>query len=125
MVVGNALDLPGYPIAPAVRYGGLIETAGVIPIEPETGELLVGGIEELTRLAIDNLERILLAAGSSMTQILFVDVVLADPAQDFDGFNAVYAERFDGYQPARRTIGGQLVLPGLRVEMRATAAASL
>ena len=122
VTVGGALDLPGYPISPAVRIGDRVETAGVIPIDPRSGELLTAGIAEQAALCIDNLERILRAAGSGLDQMAFVDVVLADPGRDFEGFNTVYRSRIPEPFPARRTIGGHLALPGLLIEMRATAA---
>lgn len=119
--VGNALDLDGYPVSAAVVVGDRIETAGVIPTDPATGELVSGDIVTQTERVLDNLELILAAAGTDLDGLVFVDVVLADVERDFADFSASYAERIGPPHPARRTIGGRLALPGMLVELRATA----
>jgi 2-iminobutanoate/2-iminopropanoate deaminase len=122
--VGNALDLEGYPIAPATRCGDRVETAGVIAIDPNSGELVVGEVAEQTRVTLDNLTQILHAAGCTLADIMFVDVVLADVRRDFAEFNAVYTDWIGSLLPARRTVGGELALDGLLVEIRAVAICS-
>jgi 2-iminobutanoate/2-iminopropanoate deaminase len=121
IVIGNALDLLGYPIRPAVVDCDRVYTAGVIPMDPTTGELVKGDVGVQTAQAIDNLATILEVAGSSLDDVLVVDIVLADVSRDFSGFNAVYAERFAAPYPARRTIGAHLALPGLLIEIQAVA----
>lgn len=118
----GALGLPDYPISPAVIHGDRVETAGVLPIDAQTGELVGTDVESQTQVALDNLVEILTAAGSSWEQVLFLDIVLADVAS-FPEFAQAYAGWLgDRHRPARRTIGGALALPGLLVEIRATAA---
>jgi enamine deaminase RidA (YjgF/YER057c/UK114 family) len=119
--IGNALDLDGYPIRPFVVDGDRVYTAGVIPMEPSTGALVGGDIAVQTAQVLDNLTTILEAAGSSLADVLVVDVVLADVKRDFPAFNALYAERFVPPYPARRTIGGHLALAGLLIEIQVVA----
>jgi 2-iminobutanoate/2-iminopropanoate deaminase len=120
----NALNLEGYPISPFVVDGDRVYTAGIIPIDPNSGEVVTGDIRVQTARALDNLEEILARAGARLDDVLVVDVVLSDVA-DFDGFNEVYAARFAAPHPARRTIGGQLALPGLLIEVQAVARIAL
>lgn len=118
--VGNALDLPGYPVSPAVGAGNLLYTAGVIASSPLTGEIASGDITSQTHLVLDNLQAVLQAAGSTLADLVFVDVLLRDVARDFAAFNEVYAQRI-GEPPARRTHGAVLALPELLVEISAVA----
>lgn len=117
--VGNALDLPEYPISPVAIHGDLVITAGVIPIDPATGNLVEGDAGIQAAQAIDNLAAILAAAGAGLADVLMVDVVLADAERDFADFNAVYEKWFSAPYPARRTIGARLAMPGLLVEIQA------
>ena len=119
--VGNALDLDGYPVSPAWAVGDRVETAGVIAVDPRSGEVVPGDVAAQTAQAIDNLASVLEAAGCALDEVVWVDVVLADAQRDFAAFNDVYAERFRSPYPARRTVGAQLALPELLVEIRAVA----
>lgn len=121
---GDALDLPDYPISPAIRVGDRVETAGILPIDPVTGELASADVTTQTRLALDNLVRVLEAAGSSWDDVLLLDVVLADADRDFAAFAATYGDWVGSHHPARRTIGAVLALPGLLIEVRASAVAT-
>ena len=118
--VGNALDLPGYPVTAAVASGQLLFTAGVIALDPHSGDLIPGDVAAQTQQVLDNLEAVLVAGGSSLGDLLFVDVLLRDVERDFAAFNAVYSARLPD-PPARRTYGVVLALPELLVEISAVA----
>lgn len=82
----------------------LIFVSGQLPLDPETGKLLVGDIKALTKRVIDNLEAILHEAGSSLENVVRTDVFLKD-LKDFTAMNEEYAKRFNGkITPARQTI---------------------
>ena len=120
IVVGNALDLPGYPISAAVATDGLVHTAGLIAIDPVTGAVVEGDVTVQTNQVLDNLEAVLAASGVGLADLVFVDVVLSEVERDFAAFNAAYSARvLDA--PARRTVGARLALPGLLVEINAVA----
>lgn len=79
--------------------------SGQIPIDPKTSKLVEGDIKILTKQVIDNLESILIAAGSSLQDVVRTDVFLKDLKRDFAGMNEEYAKRFNGeVTPARQTI---------------------
>lgn len=91
------------PYSQGMRTSNMIFTAGQIPINPTTGEMVNGGIEDQTRRACRNLAAVLEAAGSSLDQVLKVTVFMTDLSQ-FDGMNAVYSEYFVNNPPARSTV---------------------
>lgn len=90
------------PYSQAVVAGGTVYVSGQLPIDPATGKLVEGDIKILTARVIDNLEAILVAAGSSLDKVVRVDVFLKD-LKDFAAMNEVYAKRFSS-APARQTI---------------------
>ena len=93
------------PYAQGVRAGNLIFTAGQIPIDPVTQQVVAGGIAEQTKRVMENLKAILEEAGSSLDRVIKATVFLKD-LSDFAAMNAVYAEylEVDGEAPARTTV---------------------
>jgi 2-iminobutanoate/2-iminopropanoate deaminase len=94
---------PRGPYSPAVRAGGFIFVAGQVPVDPATDKISNGDIQHETRLAIENIKRILEGCGASLASVVRVGVYLADGA-DFAKMNEVYAEYFGANKPARTTI---------------------
>jgi len=119
--VGNALDFGDLPLSAAFRHGDVVQTAGVLPIDPETGTLVGDGIETQARSALNNLHSVLESAGSSLEQVGIVRIFLADIEHDLEGFNRVYAEFFPAHHPARYALGVGLAWPTLKVELQAVA----
>lgn len=87
------------PYSQAIAAGGMIYTSGQIPLDPATGTLCPGGIQEQTEQVMKNLQAVLAAAGSSCELAVKTTCYLAD-IQDFAAFNEVYARYFTG-KPAR------------------------
>jgi 2-iminobutanoate/2-iminopropanoate deaminase len=90
------------PYSQAVKAGGFVFCAGQIPLDPVTGEIVSGGIQEQTQRVLENIEEVLLAAGSSLEKVVKAQVFLSDMA-NFAGMNEVYASFFSGEYPARDT----------------------
>lgn len=91
------------PYSQGVIAGDLVFTAGVLPVDPESGQVVGEDITEQTGQAISNLESILEAAGSSLYQVVKTTVFLADMG-NFAAMNAVYEEFFASNPPARSTV---------------------
>ena len=91
------------PYAQAIKANGFVYTAGQIPLDPQTGNLIEGGITEQTRRVLDNLKAVLEASGSSLDQVVKVTVFLKNIA-DFSAMNEVYAEFLGNAKPARSTV---------------------
>src|SRR5256885_1738734 len=89
-------DAPA-PIGPysqgIIAGGRLLFTAGQIPIDPKTGQILQGDIKAQTRQALMNVEAILKQGGSSLRQVVKTTVFLKDMSE-FAAMNEVYAEFF-------------------------------
>ncbi len=112
------------PIGPynqAVVINNLVYTAGQIPIDPKTGELIGGGIAEQTRRALTNLKAVLEESGSSLDSIIKATVFLKN-MNDFAGMNAVYGEFIKiETAPARSTIEAARLPKDSLVEIEAVA----
>ncbi len=91
------------PYSQAVVHAGLVYTAGQIPLDPATGELVSGDIAAQTERVMRNLEAVLAAAGSSLHRVLKTTVFLRD-MNDFPAMNEVYARFFTEHRPARSTV---------------------
>lgn len=104
----------------AVTHNGLIYTSGQLGIDPQNPSAEPGDIHTQTRLALQNLEAILVAAGSSLTQVIKVVVYLTDVAFWGD-MNTVYASVFKDHRPARSAVPVKALPKGYLVEIEAIA----
>lgn len=91
------------PYSQAIQIGQLLFTSGQIPIDPETGVLVEGGIQEQARQSLNNIKAILNAAGTNMGAVVKTTVFLQD-MNDFAAMNEVYAEFFQEPYPARSAV---------------------
>ncbi len=108
------------PYSQAVRTGAMVFTAGQIGLNPDTGELVEGGIQAETRQVLMNLTHVLEASGSGLDMILKTTVFLSDMSE-FVKMNAVYAEFFPDAPPARSTVAAAALPKAARVEIEAVA----
>jgi 2-iminobutanoate/2-iminopropanoate deaminase len=90
------------PYAQAIRYGDLLFVSGMIPIDPKTGELLIGNFEAEVTLVLENLKAITEAGGMSLKNVLKASVFLKDLG-NFGKFNEIYGRYFSDILPARET----------------------
>jgi 2-iminobutanoate/2-iminopropanoate deaminase len=92
------------PYAQAIRVGNLVFTAGQIPLDPATGQVVAPGITEQTTRVLESLKAILEAAGSSLAKAVKATVFLKD-FNDFSEMNAVYGKYLapEGVPPPART----------------------
>ena len=104
------------PYEQAVRVGDLIYTAGQIPIDPKTGNLIDGGIVEQTRQVLENLKAVLEAGGASLDTVIKATVFLKNMA-DFAALNEVYGLYLGKAKPARSTVAVADLPRGALVEI--------
>ena len=88
---------------PAVRYGNLVYFSGQTPLDPATGELVPGGIEEQTKRVLANLEDLLHKEGLTWKNVLKAGVFITDMA-NFAAMNTVYSAALGDAKPARTTV---------------------
>lgn len=109
------------PYSQAVCYGGVLYTAGQIPIDPATNQLVMDSFEAQVRRVLENLKAVCEAAGTSLEQALKVTVYLQD-LSNFAEMNRIYEEYFGGAKPARSCIQAAWLPKGVAVEMDVIAA---
>lgn len=88
------------PYSQAIEVNGMIYTSGMIPINPATGELVTGSVEDQAEQAFTNLKALIEAAGSSMDKVVKTVVFIKD-MEDFAKINAIYEKYFVAPYPAR------------------------
>ncbi len=103
-----------------IRAGDFIFVSGQGPLDPATGQLIHGTIEEETARVLENIKIILEAGGATMAKVVKVSVHLSD-VELFERFNKVYATYFPDPKPARTTVGSQLPRQDMLVEIDAIA----
>ncbi|HQZ12425.1 MAG TPA: RidA family protein [Devosia sp.] len=103
--------------SPAIRAGDWVIVSGQGPIDTQ-GRIVPGSIESEVRLTLENVRRLLEAAGARMDQVVKCTCYLADIA-DFPAFDAAYRAAFGTTLPARTTV--EAGLAGIKVEIDAMA----
>ena len=107
------------PYTQAIITGNFVYTSGQIPLVPETGKLVEGGITEQSEQACKNIMAVLEAAGSDASKIVKTVCFLQNMA-DFASFNQVYAKYFTSL-PARSCVEVAALPKGALVEIEAIA----
>ncbi|MCL1954946.1 MAG: RidA family protein [Spirochaetes bacterium] len=107
------------PYSHAIALNGLVYTSGQIPLLPETGDIVNGGIKEQAEQSIQNLKAVLTSAGSDLAHVVKTTCFLAD-MRDFAAFNEVYTRYFTG-KPARSCVAVLALPKGALVEIEAVA----
>jgi len=103
-----------------ILVGGTLYTAGQIPLDPETGELVTGDIVDQAERSMKNVKAIVEAGGFSMEDVVKVTILLADIG-DFGAVNEVYQSFFKKDYPARSCFAVRDLPKGVGVEIEAIA----
>jgi 2-iminobutanoate/2-iminopropanoate deaminase len=104
------------PYEQAIQVGDFVYASGQIPLDPQTGNLVEGGIAVQTRRVMENLKGVLEAAGSSLDRVVKATVFLKNIG-DFAGMNEVYGEYLSHAKPARSTVAVADLPRGALVEI--------
>jgi 2-iminobutanoate/2-iminopropanoate deaminase len=110
------------PYSQAVRSDGMIYLSGQLGLDPATGQLVSGGVEQQTRRALANLLAVLEAAGSGLDRVVKTTVFLTDMGK-FAEMNAIYSEYFSEQPPARSAVQVSALPKGAVVEIECIALA--
>lgn len=111
---------PVGPYSQAIKANGFLYISGQIPLEPESGQMVVEIVAQ-TRRVMDNLSAILNAEGLSFNEVVKTTIFLTD-LSDFARVNEVYATYFEKDPPARSTVQVAALPKGAKIEIEAVAA---
>ncbi len=121
IVTTGSAPAPIGPYSQGVIAGGLLFVSGQIPLDPQTGELVAGGIEAQTERVLENLMAVLREAKLGAENVVKTTLFLADMA-DFPKVNAVYGRYFPKEPPARSTFQVAGLPRNARIEIELVAA---
>jgi 2-iminobutanoate/2-iminopropanoate deaminase len=108
------------PYSQAIVAGNFLYTAGQIPLDPNTGQIVQGDVTVQTERVMRNLTAVLEAAGTSWANVVKTTVFLQDMA-DFPRVNEVYGRMIGDARPARSTVQVSALPRGVLVEIDAVA----
>jgi 2-iminobutanoate/2-iminopropanoate deaminase len=112
---------PGGHYSQAVVHNGLVFVSGQLSIDPQTGEKILGSIEEQTEQTLKNVEAILKASNSDLSRVLKMTVYVAD-INLWSAVNTVYAKFMGEHRPARAVVPTGELHYGFLIEIEAIAA---
>ncbi len=109
------------PYSQAVKFGDLLFCSGQIPLDPVSGEMSSGGINEQAERVMQNISAVLSAAGAGFDDVIKSTIYLVDMG-DFAAVNEVYGRYFSSHKPARSTVAVKSLPRGALVEIEVLAA---
>lgn len=108
------------PYSQAIEVNGMVYTSGVVPIDPETGNVVEGDIKVQATRVFDSMKALLEAAGSDCENVVKTTVFIKD-MNDFAALNEIYATYFTGTFPARSCVEVARLPKDVLIEMEAIA----
>jgi 2-iminobutanoate/2-iminopropanoate deaminase len=111
------------PYSQAVRMGNLVFLSGQIPIDPATGQLVDGNVQQQTEQVLKNIAAVLAEAGLTFEHVVKTTVFMKN-LSDFAPMNEVYAKYFSANPPARSTVEVSRLPRDVQVEIDSIAVAS-
>ena len=109
------------PYSQAVKFGNMLFCSGQIPLDPSTGELVLGDITAQAERVMNNIAAVLTAAGAGFDDVIKTTIFLVDMG-DFASVNEVYGRCFQNHKPARSTVAVKSLPRGALVEIEVIAA---
>jgi len=94
----------------AIVSNGLVYTAGQIPLDPKTGEVISSDFTKQTKQTLNNIESVLKASGTDLSKSVKLTVFITD-LSNYPELNEVFKEQFDGVDPPARSVVEVSALP--------------
>lgn len=104
------------PYSQAVIHEGILYCSGQIALDPDSMEIIEGGVKEQTNQVMNNISAILAEAGSGLDKVLKCSIFL-DDMEDFPVVNEVYGSYFKDNLPARETVAVQSLPKNVQIEI--------
>ena len=108
------------PYSQAIQAGNMLFLSGQVAIDPDSNELIVGGINQETEQVMKNIEKLLNQSGYSFSEVVKTTIFLSD-MRHFADVNKVYGSFFKGDFPARETVAVLGLPKNANVEISVTA----
>ncbi len=108
------------PYSAGIDTGKTVYVSGQLPINPEIGKIVDGGIKEQTEQSLKNVKAVLEACGCDMSNVAKTTVFLSDIG-DFAAMNEVYGTFFQAPYPARCAYQVAALPQGAKVEIEVIA----
>lgn len=108
------------PYSQAIVAGGFVFASGQVPIDPQTGCFVKGGVKEQTRQSLTNVSNVLAEAGIDLSHVVKTTAFLSD-MDNFAAMNEVYAEFFREPYPARSAVAVKTLPKNALVEIEVVA----
>jgi 2-iminobutanoate/2-iminopropanoate deaminase len=108
------------PYSQAIKKGDMVFISGQIPLDPQTGEVVEGTIQEQTERVLENLKAIVKEAGGSLRDIVKTTIYIVD-MEEFSFVNEIYARYFGESLPARACVEVSCLPKNVKVEIEAIA----
>ena len=120
-VFTSGAPAPAGHYSQAVVHNGVVYVAGQLPIDPHTGEKILGTMEEQTHQVLRNVGEILKAAESDLSRVLKMTIYITN-IESWGAVNRVYAEIMGEHRPARVVVPIKELHYGFSIEVEAIAA---
>jgi len=104
------------PYSQAVIHNNIVYCSGQIPLDPDSMELVEGGVEAQTRRVMENINEVLLQAGTNFGKVIKCSIFL-DDMNDFKTVNQIYGEYFGENPPARETVAVETLPKNVLIEI--------
>jgi len=108
------------PYSQAIQAGNLLFISGQIPLNPATGELVMGDVRQQTTRVLENIKGILESQGIKMEDVIKTTIFLKNMG-NFNQVNEVYANYFPSFPPARSTVEVARLPRDVEIEIEAIA----
>ena len=108
------------PYSQAIQAGDFLFASGQIPLDPVTGQMVTGSIEDQARRVFENIKGLLESAGYTMQNVI-KSLVFAADMNDFAAINGVYAQYFTENPPARSFVAVKDLPKGAGIEVEVIA----
>ena len=117
-VITSKAPSPIGPYSQAIRCGNILYVSGQIPIDPNSGEVVITSFAEQCHQVLQNLKNVLEAGGSSLNHAIKITIYMKD-LKKFNELNEIYSEYFNTAKPARTCIEVSNLPKGVDLEIDA------
>lgn len=116
IIFSDKAPAPIGPYSQAIKTKDTLYVSGQIPIDTETGQMVIDNITLETNQVMKNISCILDAAGMNFSNVVKCSIFVTDMS-DFSTINAAYGKYFDSEPPARETVEVAALPKGVHVEI--------